>query len=118
MRAEINMNKRGITCKSFFLFFFFFSVFMTMTVFFYSLKPVVMTFMEDKIANVTKSTRIPGLLKLPFRVDYGEKLDQYFYPITVHCYLGVFAHMFGTIAVDTLYYTLIQHACGMFSIIG
>lgn len=91
---------------------------MHMTAFFYLLKPVVMTLTEDKIANATKSTRISEISKLPFRVDYGEKLDQYFYPITAHCYLSVFAHVFGTVAVDTLYYTLIQHACGMFSIIG
>lgn len=90
---------------------------MHMTAFFYLLKPVILTLLEDNTANVTKSS-ISGASKLPFHVEYGEKLDQYFYPITIHCYLGVFAHVFCTLAVDTLYYTLIQHACGMFSIVG
>ncbi|CAL1688097.1 unnamed protein product [Lasius platythorax] len=95
----------------------FYAVFMHMTAFFYLLKPVILTLLEDNTANVTKSS-ISGASKLPFHVEYGEKLDQYFYPITIHCYLGVFAHVFCTLAVDTLYYTLIQHACGMFSIVG
>lgn len=96
---------------------YFFLVFMHMTAFFYLLKPVVLTLLEDNIANATKSS-ISGMSKLPFQVEYGEKLDQYFYPITIHCYLGVFAHVFSTLAVDTLYYTLVQHVCGMFSIVG
>ncbi|XP_019885486.2 odorant receptor 13a-like [Camponotus floridanus] len=95
----------------------FYVVFMHMTAFFYLLKPIVLTLLEDNTANATKSS-ISGLSKLPFQVEYGEKLDQYFYPITIHCYLGVFAHVFSTLAVDTLYYTLVQHVCGMFSIVG
>ena len=89
------------------------------TAFFYLLKPVVMTLLEnDIIANATIKSSISGASKLPFQVEYGKKLDRHFYSITIHCYLGVFAHVFSTLAVDTLYYTLIQHACGMFSIIG
>ncbi|KAF3054380.1 Odorant receptor 230 [Nylanderia fulva] len=95
----------------------FYTVLMHMTAFFYLLKPVVVTLLEDNTANVTKSS-IPGASKLPFQVEYGEKLDQYFYPIIIHCYLGVFSHVYCTLAVDTLYYILVQHACGMFSIVG
>ncbi|XP_072752632.1 uncharacterized protein [Anoplolepis gracilipes] len=95
----------------------FYAVFIYMTSFFYLFKPVILTLLEDDTANVTKSS-ISGASKLPFQVEYGEKLDQYFYPIMIHCYLGVYAHVFSTIAVDTLYYTLVQHACGMFSIVG
>ncbi|XP_071653704.1 uncharacterized protein [Temnothorax longispinosus] len=81
------------------------------------LKPILLTLMSDDIFNGTKSS-IPFASRLPFRVEYGQRLNQHFYPIVVHCYIAVFAHSFATIAVDGLYYTLIQHACGMFSIIG
>ncbi|XP_011065501.1 PREDICTED: odorant receptor 22c-like isoform X1 [Acromyrmex echinatior] len=80
-------------------------------------KPIMLTLMTNDIINATKSS-VPFISKLPFRVEYGEKFNQYIYPITVHSYTAVFAHVFATIAVDGLYYCLIQHACGMFSIIG
>ncbi|EFN65090.1 hypothetical protein EAG_00785 [Camponotus floridanus] len=84
---------------------------------FHLLKPVITTLMENDIENITKSS-ISRASKFPFRVEYGEKLDQYFYVIMVHCCLAVFAHLVATVAVDSFYYTVIQHACGMFSIIG
>ncbi|XP_032686504.1 uncharacterized protein LOC116851313 [Odontomachus brunneus] len=96
----------------------FYAIFMATTVFFFLLKPVLMALLEDQnILNVTKSS-ISVASKLPFLVEYNEKLDQHVYLIMIHCYLAVFAHLFVTTAVDTLYYALIQHACGMFEIIG
>ncbi|KAL0115482.1 hypothetical protein PUN28_010772 [Cardiocondyla obscurior] len=91
-----------------------YAVFMHMTQVFYLLKPVILTILETDVANSTKTSAS----SLPFFVDYGVDIDRFFYPITIHCYLAVFAHVFSTIAVDGLYCTLIQHACGMFSIIG
>ncbi|XP_025072977.1 odorant receptor 13a-like [Pogonomyrmex barbatus] len=91
---------------------YFFLVFMHLVQVFYLLKPVVLTLLEADIMNSTKS-----LSKLPFFVEYSVDVERYLYPIMIHCYLAVFAHVFSTIAVDILYYTLIQHACGMFSII-
>ncbi|XP_011702679.1 PREDICTED: uncharacterized protein LOC105458818 [Wasmannia auropunctata] len=95
----------------------FYAVFMHSTACLFVLKPVMLTLMVNDILNVTKSS-IPFASRLPFHVEYGERINQYVYPIAVHCYTAVFAHSFATIAVDGLYYTLIQHACGMFSIIG
>ncbi|XP_036140375.1 odorant receptor 13a [Monomorium pharaonis] len=89
-----------------------YAVFMHMTQVFYLLKPVILTLLETDVTNST------SVSKLPFRVEYGVDVDRYFYPITIHCYLAVFAHVFSTVAVDSLYCTPIQHACGMFSIIG
>lgn len=69
----------------------------------------------------TKNTTVPIIVaesKLPFRVEYGEELSRYLFPIAMHCYLAVFAHINITIAVDSLYITLVQHACGMFEIVG
>ncbi|KAL0132669.1 hypothetical protein PUN28_000429 [Cardiocondyla obscurior] len=87
------------------------------TAFLFVLKPIVLTIMSNEIFNATKST-IPFASRLPFHVEYGHRFNQHFYPIAVHCYVAAFAHSFATIAVDGLFYTLIQHACGMFSIIG
>lgn len=110
--CKINKNvSKEFTSTTYILFFL---VFMHMTQVFYLLKPLVLTLLETDATNSTKSL----ISKLPFRVEYGVNIDRYFYPITIHCYLAVFAHVFSTIAVDSLYYTLIQHACGMFSIIG
>ncbi|XP_011630280.2 uncharacterized protein LOC105422557 [Pogonomyrmex barbatus] len=78
----------------------------------YILKPIIPRLLDNDITNSTKP--IP---KLVYPVEYGVDIDQYFYPISIHCYLALFAHSFGTIAVDILYCILIQHACGMFTII-
>ncbi|XP_018045418.1 PREDICTED: uncharacterized protein LOC108685238 [Atta colombica] len=80
-------------------------------------KPIMLTLMADDIINITKSS-IPFESRLPFHVEYGKKFNQYIYPIAVHSYAAVVAHSFATVVADALYYTLIQHACGMFSIIG
>ncbi|XP_018045392.1 PREDICTED: odorant receptor 13a-like [Atta colombica] len=95
----------------------FYAVFVhTMTTLF-MLKPIIVNLITDDISNTTKSS-IPIASRLPFNVEYGEKFNQYIYPIALHNYISVFVHTFATIAVDGLYYVLIQHACGMFSIIG
>lgn len=84
-----------------------------LTGFLYMLKSIVLILIEDS----SNSTKL-AVTKLPFRVEYGYKIDQYFYPILVHCYLTVFSHVTATVASDTLYISLVQHACGMFSIVG
>ncbi|GAB1867911.1 Odorant receptor [Camponotus japonicus] len=94
-----------------------YAIIMLVPALFHLLKPIITTLMKNDIENITKST-ISRASKLPFRVEYGEKLDQYFYLIMIHCCLAVFAHLVVTVAVDSFYYTVIQHACGMFSIIG
>ncbi|XP_011878564.1 PREDICTED: odorant receptor 13a-like [Vollenhovia emeryi] len=95
----------------------FYAVYMHITACLFVLKPIMLTLMADNTVNVTKSS-IPFASRLPYRVEYGQSFNQYLYPIAVHCYAAVISHSFITIAVDILYYTLIQHACGMFSIIG
>lgn len=84
---------------------------------FHLLKPIITMLMENDIENDNNITKSRAS-KFPFRVEYGEKLDQYFYLIMIHCCLAVLAHLVVTVAVDSFYYTVIQHACGMFSIIG
>lgn len=91
-------------------------VFMHTTASLFVVKPIMLTLMADNV-NKTKSS-IPFESRLPFRVEYGKKFNQYIYPIAVHSYVAVAAHSFATVVADALYYTLIQHACGMFSIIG
>lgn len=90
---------------------------MLLTLFFYSIRPVLVTLLDNETsANRTKS-RIEGQAKLPYLVDYG-RFNNHFYMIMLHGYAAVFFHIYITIAVDTLYQTLIQHSCGMFTIIG
>jgi len=79
-------------------------------------KSVAVMLIEDT-SDATISTLTTGS-KLPFRVEYGEKLDRYLYPIAIHCYLAVFAHISITIAIDSFYIVLVRHACGMFAIVG
>jgi hypothetical protein len=95
----------------------FFLVYMHVTGVLYVLKPIIITLIEDNNFNATKSS-IPHASSLPYHVEYGKTINQYTYPIAVHCYMSVLAHACSTIAVDGLYYSLIQHACGMFAIIG
>lgn len=80
------------------------------------LKSLVVMLLEDT-SDATVSSLVAEA-KLPLRIEYGEMLDQYLYPTTVHCYLAVFSHISITIAVDCCYIVLIRHACGMFAIVG
>lgn len=77
------------------------------------LKSIVLIMIED----TSNSTGL-AVTKLPFRVEYGHTIDRYFYPILIHGYLTVFSHVTATVATDTLYISLVQHACGMFSVVG
>ncbi|KAL6441763.1 hypothetical protein ACFW04_003689 [Cataglyphis niger] len=78
---------------------------MQLTGFLYILKSIVLILIDD----TSNSTKL-AVTKLPFRVEYGHKIDQYFYLILIHNYLTVFSHVTATVATDTLYFTLIQHA--------
>ncbi|XP_011878565.1 PREDICTED: odorant receptor 13a-like [Vollenhovia emeryi] len=91
----------------------FYAVFMVTTGLLYMLKSIVLIMIED----TSNSTRL-AVTKLPFRVEYGYRIDQYFYPILIHCYLTVYSHVTATVAADSFYFALIQHACGMFSVVG
>ncbi|XP_039305947.1 uncharacterized protein LOC105193344 isoform X3 [Solenopsis invicta] len=91
----------------------FYAVFMVMTGLLYMFKSIVLIMIED----TSNSTKL-AVTKLPFRVEYGSTIDQYFYPILVHCYLTVYSHVTATVAADSFYFILIQHACGMFSVVG
>ncbi|XP_070165817.1 odorant receptor 13a-like isoform X2 [Polyergus mexicanus] len=95
----------------------FYAIIMLLPASFHILRPFITTLLKNDIENMTKSS-IPEATKLPYRVEYGEKLNQHFYLIMLHCCLAVLAHLIATVAVDGFYYTVIQHACGMFSIIG
>lgn len=86
---------------------------MVMTGLLYMFKSIVLIMIED----TSNSTKL-AVTKLPFRVEYGSTIDQYFYPILVHCYLTVYSHVTATVAADSFYFILIQHACGMFSVVG
>ena len=93
-----------------------FSVFMQFIGILLISKSVVMMLLEDT-SDATISSLV-AKAKLPLRVEYGEMLNQYLYPMAVHCYLAVFSHISITIAVDSCYIALIRHACGMFAIVG
>lgn len=86
---------------------------MQLTGFLYMLKSIVLILIEDS----SNSTQL-AVSKLPFRVEYGQKINQHFYPILVHSYFTTLSHVTATVATDTLYFTLVQHACGMFSVVG
>ncbi|XP_014467258.1 PREDICTED: uncharacterized protein LOC106740584 isoform X2 [Dinoponera quadriceps] len=93
-----------------------YAVFMQLTGILLIFKSSMTLLFED-----TTNTTLPIIVaesKLPFRVEYGEKMRQCLFPVAIHCYLAVFAHSNITIAVDSLYITLVHHACGMFKIVG
>ncbi|KAF3054224.1 Odorant receptor 345 [Nylanderia fulva] len=70
--------------------------------------------MEKNIENVT----MPPLSKLSYQLEYNAKMEQHFYFLMLHSSLAVLSHSLIAVAVDSFYYALIQHACGMFEIIG
>ncbi|KAF3054220.1 Odorant receptor 322 [Nylanderia fulva] len=79
-------------------------------------KSLIVILLED--TSEATITSLAAESKLPFRVEYGEKFGQFLYPMTIHCYLAVFAHISITIVVDAFYIALVRHACGMFAIVG
>ncbi|KAF3054491.1 Odorant receptor 394 [Nylanderia fulva] len=65
-----------------------------------------------------KNVTMPPLSKLSYQLEYNAKMEQHFYFLMLHSSLAVLSHSLIAVAVDSFYYALIQHACGMFEIIG
>ncbi|KAF3054385.1 Odorant receptor 423, partial [Nylanderia fulva] len=78
----------------------------------YLLKPVIMTLIESE------NSTTPSLAKLPYYVDYGEKWNDQFALLMLHCSVAIVIHSIIIVTINSFYYAAIQHACGMFAIIG
>lgn len=62
-------------------------------------------------ANVTSR---PVLHKVEYYVD----MDKYYFPILLHGYLAIVIFITSIIAVDMIFVIFVQHACGLFILIG
>ncbi|XP_067214378.1 uncharacterized protein [Linepithema humile] len=51
-------------------------------------------------------------------VEYYVDVEKYYIPILLHGYITVIICVTIVIAVDTMFVILVQHACGLFSIVG
>ncbi|XP_067209617.1 odorant receptor 4-like isoform X3 [Linepithema humile] len=60
------------------------------------------------------STRPVGF---PYHVEYYIDLEKYYYPILIHNYLAVAIRLTTVVASDTCVAILVQHCCGLFSIV-
>ncbi|XP_026826373.1 odorant receptor 13a isoform X2 [Ooceraea biroi] len=52
------------------------------------------------------------------RVEYYIDMDKYYFPILIHGYLTAIVCISIAIATDTMYVIMVQHVCGLFTIIG
>ncbi|XP_067210600.1 odorant receptor 9a-like isoform X2 [Linepithema humile] len=52
------------------------------------------------------------------RVEYYIDMDKYYFPILVHGYVTAVVLVSVAIAADTMYVIMVQHVCGLFTIIG
>ncbi|XP_043668687.1 odorant receptor 13a-like isoform X1 [Vespula pensylvanica] len=80
------------------------------TGFMFLLQPIVLSFNSDNSTNIIST--------IPFRVRYGIDIEKYYYEILFHCYVSVFSHLIILSSINLIYISFIQHACGLFSVIG
>ncbi|KAL2727271.1 LOW QUALITY PROTEIN: odorant receptor 13a-like [Vespula squamosa] len=86
-------------------------IYMSLTGFMFLLQPVLMLSLNSDNSTNIRST-------LPYRVQYGIDIEKYYYEILFHCYVSVFSHMLILASINLIYTSFIQHACGLFSVIG
>lgn len=60
------------------------------------------------------STRPIGF---PYHVEYYIDLEKYYYPVLIHNYLATAVRLTTIVASDTCVAILVQHCCGLFSIV-
>ncbi|KAL2727264.1 odorant receptor 13a-like [Vespula squamosa] len=86
-------------------------IYMSLTGFMFLLQPILMLSLNSDNSTNIRST-------LPYRVQYGIDIEKYYYEILFHCYVSVFSHMLILSSINLIYTSFIQHACGLFSVIG
>lgn len=67
----------------------------------------------DAVAPLNYSRRRFDL----FPTDFGVDPEDYFYTILIFLCISVTYQLLVTVAVDTLYMIIAQHACAMFEIL-
>lgn len=53
-----------------------------------------------------------------FQVEYGLDNDKYFYEMLFHAYVTSVIAMSIVVAVDSMFFTVVEHACGLFEMVG
>lgn len=72
--------------------------------------PAFIAYISNKNENVTRA--------LLYHVEQVVDVDKYYYLVLFHSYYGTFFLMTLPIAADSMFLVYVQHACGMFSLIG
>ena len=71
-----------------------------------------------QILDIIQPLNESRLLKRAFKSNYFVDEDKYYYYLIMHEYLATFFNVTIMISVDTMYMKFVEHACGMFSILG
>ncbi|XP_035737533.1 odorant receptor 13a-like isoform X2 [Vespa mandarinia] len=85
--------------------------YMSLTGFMFMLQPILILSLNSDNSTNIQST-------IPYRVQYGIDIEKYYYEILFHSYISVLSHMLILSSINLIYITFIQHACGLFSVIG
>lgn len=70
--------------------------------------------LQALILPVANMTTRPMLHKVEYYID----MDKYYFPILIHGYLTVLICVTSIVASDAIFVIFLQHACGLFIIIG
>ncbi|KAI4477718.1 hypothetical protein M0804_012546 [Polistes exclamans] len=88
-------------------------IYMSFTGFMFILQPII-TMLSSSFDN---STNI--LETLPYHLRYGNlDFEKHYYEILIHSYISIMSHMLISASINLIYISFIQHACGIFSVIG
>ncbi|XP_014614848.1 PREDICTED: uncharacterized protein LOC106792835, partial [Polistes canadensis] len=88
-------------------------IYMSFTGFMFILQPII-TMLSSSFDN---STNI--LETLPYHLRYGNlDFEKHYYKILIHSYISIMSHMLISASINLIYISFIQHACGIFAVIG
>ncbi|XP_043485364.1 uncharacterized protein LOC122513156 [Polistes fuscatus] len=88
-------------------------IYMSFTGFMFILQPII----RMLSSSFDNSTNI--LETIPYRLRYGNlDIEKHYYEILIHSYITVMYHMLILSSINLIYISFIQHACGIFAVIG
>ncbi|CAL1677734.1 unnamed protein product [Lasius platythorax] len=70
------------------------------------------------ILDIVLASNVTRPKKLPHSSEFFLDLEKYYYILLVITWIGYFVSCTTVIAVDTIYFAMLQHSCGMLAILS
>ncbi|XP_072757411.1 uncharacterized protein [Anoplolepis gracilipes] len=70
------------------------------------------------LLDIMLASNVTRLKKLPHSSEFFLDLEKYYYILFAITFIGYYGAVLAVIAIDTIYFTLLQHSCGMLALLS